>query len=497
MNSSQTEQARDTRQCDVCVVGAGYAGLNALVVASRYLSADQRVVLIDRHERPGGMWVDTYSYVRLHQPHRMFTAADIRWELDADPAHLATKTEVLDQMQRCLGEARKQVTVEECFGWEFVSGDEVDDRVLVTCKDRDGHTVVIETDKLIKAYGHNVARNDPLELSSKQVRSVSPDHDDLMSEMFIDDSPVWIIGGGKTGMDTAFTLLSRNPGREVNLVAGSGTWFVSRDRMFPTGMKRWWGGELNGSMWLKVGHRFDGTNEAEVWDWFRSKYGVWVTPDTGNCFFAYLSDAECDTIRNGLNDVIMDHLVDVVDREGAAQLSLRGDYRRTIPAGSWIVNCTGYLHRKMPSGDPYVSRGGRVLTLQSSAPMGSFPDYTGYYLTHLLFLGKLPDLPLYEVDVQELLRRNKPAAVITLMTAMLYNLSVVGDNVPPGVVLGTRFDFEHWYPKPRRMALVLKFLLAGRRRRSKWRQSLDTVAERFDVRCGPLPYVGGSAPKPA
>ena len=82
--------------CEVCIVGAGIAGLNALFVASRYLSRDQRVILIDRREGVGGMWVDTYPYVRLHQPHGMFTAGNIKWTLGQDRSYLATKGEVLE-----------------------------------------------------------------------------------------------------------------------------------------------------------------------------------------------------------------------------------------------------------------------------------------------------------------------------------------------------------------------------------------------------------------
>ena len=76
-------RARDftVASCDVCVVGGGLAGLNALFVASRHLSRDQKVILVDRRERVGGMWVDTYPYVRLHQPHPMFTAGNIKWTL--------------------------------------------------------------------------------------------------------------------------------------------------------------------------------------------------------------------------------------------------------------------------------------------------------------------------------------------------------------------------------------------------------------------------------
>ena len=75
--------------------------LNALVVASEYLGPDGSVVLVDRRARPGGMWIDTYDYVPLHQPHPMFTAGDIPWQLDKDRSHLATNSEVLNHLQHC------------------------------------------------------------------------------------------------------------------------------------------------------------------------------------------------------------------------------------------------------------------------------------------------------------------------------------------------------------------------------------------------------------
>ncbi|HWF70599.1 MAG TPA: NAD(P)-binding protein, partial [Mycobacterium sp.] len=84
-------QCLPVETCDVCIVGAGIAGLNALFAASRYLSRDQKVILIDRRGRVGGMWVDVYSYVRLHQPHPMFTAGNIEWTLGKDRGYLATK----------------------------------------------------------------------------------------------------------------------------------------------------------------------------------------------------------------------------------------------------------------------------------------------------------------------------------------------------------------------------------------------------------------------
>ena len=50
-------------QCEICILGAGIAGLNALFAASQYLGRNDRVVLVDRRTRVGGMWTDTYDYV--------------------------------------------------------------------------------------------------------------------------------------------------------------------------------------------------------------------------------------------------------------------------------------------------------------------------------------------------------------------------------------------------------------------------------------------------
>jgi cation diffusion facilitator CzcD-associated flavoprotein CzcO len=198
--------------CDVCIVGAGIAGLNALFVASRYLSRDQKVILIDRRARVGGMWVDTYPYVRLHQPHPMFTAGNIKWTLGKDPSYLATKGEVLDHFQHCLNVIKERVQVDEYFGWDFESDDEADGIVRITCRSSDGHALVIEAKRLIKAYGFRVTPNDPLEISSSRVQSVSPDYCDVRSgEMRTSNAPVWIIGGGKTAMDTAHAFDHRIP----------------------------------------------------------------------------------------------------------------------------------------------------------------------------------------------------------------------------------------------------------------------------------------------
>ncbi len=124
---------------------------------------------------------------------------------------------------------------------------------------------MVEAKQLIKAYGFEIKPNDPLEISSERVQSVSPDFCDMRcDEMRDSDTPVWIIGGGKTAMDTAHALITEYPGREVNLVAGSGTYFAEPrarpSRRGPTMVARH---VLRAAFALEVTRRFDGTNETE------------------------------------------------------------------------------------------------------------------------------------------------------------------------------------------------------------------------------------------
>lgn len=477
--------------CDICIVGAGLAGLNALFAASRHLRPDQRVILVDRRPRVGGMWVDTYPYVRLHQPHAMFTAGDIAWTSGRERSYLATKDEVLDHLQHCLREIGTRVRVDCFFGWDMVGVDESGGGVHLTCRSPDGQALEIDTAKLIKAYGFRVTPNDPLSLSSDRVRSVSPDHCDVRDGEIGDSAaPVWIIGGGKTAMDTAHALITRCPGREVNLVAGSGTFFQCRDRFFPDGVRRWFGGTLFTAFGEQASRRFDGTNEDEVWRWHRGRYGTWLTPDTGNFLLGVLSEGECRTIADGLRSVTMDYFVDAVDSAGAVELRFRSGATATVEPGCWIVNCTGYLTHRDDPYEPYLSPGGAVLSIQARSATLHLSSYMGYFMTHMLMLDRLGDTPLYELDVQDLTQKSRTAFPYALMMLAQYNLSLMADQLPTKVFAQCGLDFDRWYPLPRRMVATARFMLTHRRLRERRRRVLDTVGRRFDLRCGPLDHVG-------
>ena len=385
---------------DVCVVGAGISGLNALVVAAGYLDRSGRAVLVDARPRAGGMWVDTYDYVRLHQPHPIFTAGNIKWQLGAEPSHLAARTEVLDHLRHCLDVAGTMIRVDERFGWTYVGHAEGGGLVEVELRAPDGSVHTVVTRRLIKSFGHQVQPNPPLATTSSRVRSITPETLDLAA-VRESAAPVWIVGGGKTAMDTAYRLVTEVPGHDVHVLAGPGTIFARRDTFFPVGARRWWSGTPINTMVSEVSDRFDGTNEDRVRDWYRSTYGISPVRDAVNFFSAYLSDAENLAIADGVRTIERAYFADAVDSsdDGVEIVDRDGGTRQT-PAGSWVVNCAGSLLRSDHPYEPYASESGNVLSIQMrSSTFGAFSPFAGYYMTHLMFRDRLRTVPLYELDI--------------------------------------------------------------------------------------------------
>ena len=63
----------------------------------------------------------------------------------------------------------------------------------------------------------------------------------MIAKHAADSGPVWIIGSGKTAMDVALVLQHDCPGRELNMVAGSGTMFQPSRDVLP-----YWPGRRDG-----------------------------------------------------------------------------------------------------------------------------------------------------------------------------------------------------------------------------------------------------------
>jgi hypothetical protein len=469
---------------ELCVVGAGITGLNAGTVAGSYLGRDDRVLVVDSRERVGGMWNDTYDYVRLHQPHGNFTAGATRWTFDRPREHLATKGEVLDHMQHCLEVAGRSVDLHQRLGWSYVGHRANADGLEIDLRGPDGAVEHVTSARLVKAFGHRLAPTRPLEVTSRDVHAVTPESLESTPPA---DAPVWIVGAGKTAMDVAYALRTSHPGREINLIAGNGVFFGRRETFFPTGAKAWWTGTpLNGAL-RKVAGRFDGTNEDAVAAWVRDTYCISPVPEARDFFSAYLSEAECNVIAGALTAVERDYLDDIRDSAAGPELVFRSGRTRPIPAGSVIVNCTGSLLRDEHPYEPPVSDAERTVSIHTrSCPTGPFTAFAGYYLTHLLFLGRLTSIGLYELDLEALAAQNRRVVIYASIALAMHNLGCIATAVPPKVMLGCGLDYDSWYPLPRRLLGMADFLAHLRAERRHNQATLDALAARFDVRCAPI-----------
>jgi hypothetical protein len=431
----------------------------------------------------------------LHQPHPMFTVGNLPWNPPADPSYLATRREVVSHLQSCLATLRKRINLEEYFGHSYESHSEATNgapEVLVRCSPvaPGAKPLLIKAKKFIKAIATNIKPKEPLPLSSTQVRSVSPNRHDLLGdEVRNSDALIYIVGGGKTGMDTAHALITRFPGKKIRCVIGAGTLFTNRDRAFPVGIKRWFPGTTTLECFLDLAERFDGSNEEAVLERFRSTYAVGLDDECRRFMYGTLSIGENETISKGVDGIIKDYLIDVVDRGGLPTMMLRSGESRPVEPGSFFVNCTGYIGRERVPYEPYLSESGNVVSVQVSSVVHLLSSMSAYFLTHLLYLNALPKLPLYEVDFPEMSSKAKEAFIAVSMTHLLYNAGSIVSVAPSRVMNECGLDLERWYPFPRRLLAVARFLRFLKKNPDHYRRNLDKVRERFGVRCGPLPYV--------
>jgi len=484
--------ASEVVECDVCIVGAGIAGLNAVFASSRR-SPSAKVVLLDRRLGPAGMWNDVYEYVQLHQPHPIFTAGNIAWAGQPDPHHLARKREVVDHLRHCFDVLRQRTQLSPRFGYEYLSHDESSGSgsrgaVTVHCRRiADAATLTIRARQLVKAFGYNVPTLPALPLSSRAVRSISPDTIDLHGpELLESNGPIYIVGGGKTGMDTAHTLLRAFPHRKVRMLVGAGTMFLSRDITSPQGLRRHWGGKTSLEVFMDVAGRFDGRNEQTVMGHFRRHYGVSLDDQCRRFMFGIMSVHENREIKRGLDEVIRDHLEDVIDGPNGPTLVLRSGQRRPVEPDAVFINTTGYLVRQETPYEPYLSASGNVLSIQPTSAIHFLSSQSSYFLTHLFLGGNLRAVPLYEVDTHALWRASRDVFPAAAITFTLYNALALIKHLPRWVMSENGLDPMLLFPKHRRLLALAKLLRFQSRHPSGLRDALDVVRERFQIRLGPL-----------
>jgi hypothetical protein len=498
--SADIASTLDGQHFDLVVIGAGIPGLNALNSAAAYLQTGAKVLLLDQKDAAGGMWTIAYDYVRLHQPHPMFTVGNMKWNWRKPKDYLAARDEVQSHLQACLGPIADKLRLTQGFGQTVSEFREIDTpegprgEVTFHANAQANAPGTVTADQVIHAIGFNYKSPAPLTLGSAEVVSIAPS--DLRATLRDGgDAPVFVVGGGKTGMDTVLEVLRQTPKREVVLLAGKGTDFFNRSEYLPVGRKRWTGGKPLSRTFHDLAMRFDGDNEGDLSTHFKSTYATHRGSMNQQFLYGLLSEEELARINAGLKETIHDYLVDVSDGPGGPEMHLRGGRVVAVPAGSVIVNCTGNVFRaETPEENhPCLSRNGRVLSINVHDAMHFLPSVSGFFLPHLHYRGVLEASGFYMIDQEALFRKDRMAWIAATSTQAYLNQTLAVQTLPLMLLDQCGLDFDRWYPFPRRMAALFKMKMRARDEVAHCRRVLDRVAERFDVHCAPVVRGGVAA----
>ena len=231
-------------ECDYLVVGAGAASLAFVDTLLTELPRAE-VVLVDRHDAPGGHWNDAYDFVRLHQPSIVYGLASRKLEgswlwnflqCRAPWRHRANKSEILAHFASGVrdwvksGRVRYYPRCEYDFSQpEAVHSEGGTLRRFRSCDGSTEYTALVRH-KVVNGTEHEplIPSRCPLPFPvDKGVEVITPN--DLAASKKRRDAYV-VLGCGKTGMDVVVYLQRkmRVDPKRIHLVVPSDVWIWNR-----------------------------------------------------------------------------------------------------------------------------------------------------------------------------------------------------------------------------------------------------------------------------
>jgi hypothetical protein len=224
----------DSIEADYLIVGAGAAGM---AFADTILTdTNARILMVDRHHRPGGHWNDAYPFVRLHQPSAFYgvnsrelshgTKDAVGWNKGL--YDLAGGAEVLgyfDQLmqQRFLPSGRVQY-----FPMCNVTSDDEFESVLTGQRHR------VKVQKIVDAtYSATaVPSTHPPKYSVAPGVRLIPLND--LPKVAQPQADYVVVGSGKTGIDACLWLLEQGVEPErIRWIVPRDAWLLNRANIQP------------------------------------------------------------------------------------------------------------------------------------------------------------------------------------------------------------------------------------------------------------------------
>ncbi|MGB0525589.1 MAG: hypothetical protein ACPGJS_21610 [Flammeovirgaceae bacterium] len=480
--------------CELCVIGMGIAGLNALNSATSYLSSKDQVVVVDRRASQqviGGMWNNIYNFVRLHQPHPLFTVGSKKWTLKKDPSYLAGRNEIVEHFKSCYQALKNKFSIIEKFGYEYQSheevkvGDDYEVHIHFQAIDDALPALLVKAKRCIKAFGFNVLPNKPMAFSTDKVHSIAPESEALLNATVAnDEKPIYIIGGGKTSMDVAGLLLAQNPNRKLNFIIGKGTYFLNRDTFFPAGSKKYWQGVPLTKCLIDISLRYDEANLRSATEYIKKTYGLAPFKEAPQTFIGVLSPHESAQIEKAVNHAIYDYLQDVKEENGELFLHYKSGDKQKIEQGSWLINCSGYLFPQKEIAEPVLSTHGKVLNIQKTASTFIFTSFAGYFLPHLWYRDQFKQFPIIHFNHQNLAKKHKETFLYAFSAQVIYNLIRFIDALPFSVVNGCELNYDKWFPLYRQLPVLFDIIRNKKKYLAHTAKTIEQICTKYDIEMG-------------
>jgi len=296
---------------DGAVIGADYlikgGGAVGMAFADQlFTDTDATMVIVDRHDRPGGHWNEAYPFVRLHQPASGYGVSSLplgsgsidHGGLNAGFHELASGHEVVAHFdavmrQRFLPSGR--VT--------FLSSSEVDDDAMVTSL-LSGARCRVEFGRFVDATHSRMqvpATTPPSYSVADDVTCVPVGGLPGVAARF---DHFTVVGAGKTGMDACVWLLQQGADPDqIRWIVPRDSWVLRRGNFQP-GAEHF--ARLCRSLADQVTAIVDCDDVGDLFDRLEAagelaRIDPTVTPGAYHC--AILSDGELDELRR-IDDVV-------------------------------------------------------------------------------------------------------------------------------------------------------------------------------------------------
>lgn len=228
-------QSFNSLEADYLIVGAGAMGMAFADVL--LAESDATIIMIDRHDKPGGHWNDAYPFVRLHTPSAYY---------GVNSRPLGENR--IDQVGENKGFFERASAAEICGYYDqvmekqflptgrlqyFPMCDYVGNNTFVSLVSGKEHRVTVRK-KIVDATYSDTAvpsRTPPKYDIAPGIRVIPPN---ALPQMSRDYEHYVVVGAGKTGIDTCLWLLDRGvPAERIQWIMPRDPWLLDRAHMQP------------------------------------------------------------------------------------------------------------------------------------------------------------------------------------------------------------------------------------------------------------------------